>query len=62
VTKRCHTLSVLYRPNIRLQSNTTLNLYSSHVVTRYHSITTTEMKLLHASFTQFSNVPVSIHR
>jgi hypothetical protein len=62
VTKLCHTVFVLYRPNIRLQSNTTLNFYSSYVVTRYYSITTTEMKFLHASFTQFSYLPISIHQ
>jgi len=62
VIKRCHTVSVLYSPNIRLQSNTTPNFYSSYVVTRYYSITTTEMNLLHASFTQYSYVTVSIHR
>jgi len=62
VIKRCHTVSVLYRPNIRLQSNTTLNFYSSYIVTRYHSTNTTEIKLLHANFTPISYVPVSIHR
>jgi len=37
---------VFYRPNFRLPSNTAMNFYSSHVSTRYYSITTTEMKLL----------------
>jgi len=53
VIKRCHTVSVLYRPNFRLLSNTALNFYSSYVVTRYYSISTIEMKLLSASLIQF---------
>ena len=60
VTKRCHTVSVLYRPNFQLPSNTAPNFYSPHVVTRYCSITTTEIKLLCASLIQFIYVPVSI--
>jgi len=52
VMKRHHTVSVLYRPNFRLPSNTALNFYSPYVVTRYYSITTTEMKLLCASLIQ----------
>jgi len=61
VIKRCHTLSVLYRPNFPLPFNTAPNFYWSHVVTRYYSITTTEIKLLCASLIQFFYVPVSIH-
>jgi len=53
VFKRRHTVYVLYRPNFRLPSNTAPNFYSSHVVTRYYSITTTEMKLLCASLIQY---------
>jgi hypothetical protein len=51
--KRCHTVSVLYRPNLWLPSNTAPNFYSPHVVTRYYSITTTETKLLCANLIQF---------
>jgi hypothetical protein len=58
--KRCHTVSVLYRPNFQLPSNTALNFYSPYVVTRYYSITTTEMKLLFPCLIQFIYVPVSI--
>ena len=39
---------MFYRPNFRLPSNTAMNFYSSHVFTRYYSITTTELKLLWA--------------
>jgi hypothetical protein len=53
VIKHRHTVSLLRRPNFRLPSNTALNFYSPHVVTRYYSISTTEMKLLCASVIQF---------
>ena len=57
-----NTVSVLYRPNFRLQSNTALKVYSSYVVTRYYRIITTkEMKLLCASLIQFFYVLLSIH-
>ena len=48
-----HTVSVLYRPNFRLQPTTVLNFSSSYVVTRYYITTTTEIKLLCASLIQF---------
>jgi len=38
-----------------------LNFCLSYVVTRYYSITTTEIKLLCASLIQFFYVPVSIY-
>jgi len=50
----------LYRPNFRLPSSTALYFYSPYVVTRYYSITTTEMKLLCASLIQLFFVAVSI--
>jgi len=60
VIKLCHTVSVLYRPNFQPPSNTAPNFYSPYVVTRYYSISTTEIKLLCASLIQFIYVPVSI--